>query len=54
VALAVLGAASVAWAQPVADAAKVADWASVRALIEHGADVTAPQGDGTTALHWAG
>ena len=53
-ALAVLAEASVAWAQPVADAAKVADWASVRVLIEQGADVTAPQGDGTTALHWAG
>ena len=54
VALAAIAAASVAGAQPVADAAKVADWASVRVLIEQGADVTAPQGDGTTALHWAG
>jgi ankyrin repeat protein len=38
----------------VAEAARTADWAAVRALVEQGADVTAPQGDGTTALHWAG
>lgn len=39
---------------PVADAAKAADWDTVRALVADGADVTAAQGDGTTALHWAG
>ena len=52
--LAVFGFAAVASAQPVAGAARTADWAAVRALVEQGADVTAPQGDGTTALHWAG
>ena len=54
VVLAVFGFAAVASGQPVADAAKAADWATVRALVEQGADVTTPQGDGTTALHWAG
>ena len=38
---------------PLADAAKNADWGAVRALLEQGADVSTPQGDGTTALHWA-
>ena len=52
--LAVFGFAAVASAQPVAEAARTADWAAVRALVEQGADVTTPQGDGTTALHWAG
>ncbi len=52
--LAVFGFAAVASAQPVAEAARTADWAAVGALVEQGADVTAPQGDGTTALHWAG
>lgn len=37
----------------VADAAQNADAAAVRALILKKADVNAPQGDGTTALHWA-
>ena len=54
VALLALGCAAGANAQPVADAAKAADWVAVRALVEQGADVTTPQGDGTTALHWAG
>ena len=54
VGLAVLGFAAEAGAQPVADAARTADWAAVRALVEQEADVTTPQGDGTTALHWAG
>ena len=54
VVLAVLGCAAGAGAQPVAEAARTADWAAVRALVEQGADVTTPQGDGTTALHWAG
>ena len=39
--------------QPLADAARRADWGVVRALVEQGADVTARQGDGATALHWA-
>ena len=52
--LAVFGFAAVASAQPVAEVARTADWAAVRALVEQGADVTTPQGDGTTALHWAG
>ena len=39
--------------RPVADAARRADWGVVRALVEQGADVTARQGDGATALHWA-
>ncbi len=34
-------------------AAKNADWGAVRVLVEQGADVNVPQGDGTTALHWA-
>ena len=37
----------------LADAAKNADWDAVRALLDQGADVSAPQADGTTALHWA-
>ncbi len=39
--------------QPLADAAQRTDWSVVRTLIEQGADVTARQGDGATALHWA-
>ena len=42
------------FAQPVPDAAKLADWETVQALVARGTDVTATQGDGTTALHWAG
>jgi ankyrin repeat protein len=37
----------------VADAAKRADRAAVRALIGQKADINATQADGTTALHWA-
>ena len=37
----------------LADAARRGDWGAVRALVEQGADVTARQGDGATALHWA-
>ena len=37
----------------VADAVKSQDWAAVRALVDDGADVNTPQGDGATALHWA-
>ncbi len=39
--------------QPLAAAARHADWGVVRALVEQGADVTVRQGDGATALHWA-
>lgn len=34
-------------------AAMKGDMATVRALIDQGVDVNVPQGDGTTALHWA-
>src|SRR5687768_15593663 len=37
----------------VADAVMRADRASVRTLLAQGANVNAPQPDGTTALHWA-
>jgi ankyrin repeat protein len=37
----------------VVNAAKNADWPSVHALVKQGIDVTAPQADRTTALHWA-
>jgi ankyrin repeat protein len=37
----------------IADAAQNGDRAAVRALIVKKVDVNAPQGDGTTALHWA-
>ena len=39
--------------RPLADAAQRADWGAVRALVQQGTDVTARQGDGATALHWA-
>jgi len=38
---------------PLADAAKRHDWAAVRVLLDEGADVNLPLGDGATALHWA-
>ena len=38
---------------PVADAAEQRDVATVRALLQQGADASAAQGDGMTALHWA-
>ena len=37
----------------IVEAAKNADHATVRALIQKKVDVDAPDGDGTTALHWA-
>lgn len=39
---------------PVADAAMRGDIEAVRALLVQGADVNTAQGDGMTALHWAG
>src|SRR6266545_4979069 len=38
---------------PVADAAMKGDREAVRALLKQGADVSAPHGDGMSALHWA-
>ncbi|MDA1315199.1 MAG: ankyrin repeat domain-containing protein [Acidobacteria bacterium] len=38
---------------PLADAAKQGDLPAVHALIAQGADVSASQADGMTALHWA-
>lgn len=38
---------------PLADAAMQGDIDSVQSLLEQSEDVNAPQGDGTTALHWA-
>src|SRR5216684_899566 len=37
----------------VAAAAMKGDTAAVRSLLQHKADVNAPQVDGATALHWA-
>lgn len=37
----------------LADAARAGDVAAVRSLIEQGVDVNTPDGDGSTALHWA-
>jgi ankyrin repeat protein len=51
VVVASLGAAPVK--SEIADAAMRGDLAAVRALIAKKADVSAPQNDGTTALHWA-
>ncbi len=39
--------------QPLPDAAQRGEWGVVRALVAQGAAVTARQGDGATALHWA-
>ena len=38
---------------PVADAAMRGDVEEIRSLIDQGADIDAPQGDGMTALHWS-
>ena len=53
---ALVGAQAAAAAAPeaaLADAARRADWATVRTLLAEGADVDAREGDGSTALHWA-
>jgi ankyrin repeat protein len=39
--------------QPLVDAAKRSDKATIRALIQKKSDVNAAEPDGTTALHWA-
>ena len=54
--LALTGAHADAAAPPgvaLADAARRADWATVRTLLAEGADADAREGDGSTALHWA-
>lgn len=38
---------------PLTEAVKSGDTAAVRALLQTKVDVNAPEGDGTTALHWA-
>ena len=40
-------------APPLVDAAKNGDVAALRALVQKGSDASAPDADGTTALHWA-
>jgi ankyrin repeat protein len=56
--LAALGLTTALWTAapdaPVADAAMRGDQAAVRTLLQGGADPNAAQGDGMTALHWAG
>jgi ankyrin repeat protein len=49
----VLCGAAFAAESPVADAVERRDSATLQALLKQKADVNAPQGDGTTALHWA-
>ncbi len=51
--LAVAGAATAAEDATLADAAEQGQGKLVRSLLADGADVNAPQVDGTTALHWA-
>ena len=53
VALAAAGAAAAAEETPLADAVEQGRAGLVRGLLVRGADVNAPQVDGTTALHWA-
>jgi uncharacterized protein len=45
--------AAAAQRPPLVEAARSADKDQVRALVQRGASVTAADGDGTTALHWA-
>ena len=47
------GVAEAAEDVPLIEAVKQQDTARVRALLDQGADVDAPQADGATALHWA-
>jgi ankyrin repeat protein len=49
----VAASAAAAERSPLVDAARNADAAQVRALVQHGASVNAADADGTTALHWA-
>lgn len=52
----ILFAASLMAASPNArlvDAVKNTDRAAIRSLVEHHADVNAPDADGATPLHWA-
>src|SRR5579863_10180686 len=56
--VAVVASAMVTYAQgpiatPVADAASHGDVATVQSLLKQGADASAAQGDGMTALHYA-
>jgi uncharacterized protein len=51
--LAIASAAAAAGRPAIVDAAKNADRAAVRALIQQKVDVNAADADGTTALHWA-
>lgn len=48
-----VGAAAAPPDEALAAAARRADWGAVRTLLEQGADVDAPEGDGSTALLWA-
>jgi ankyrin repeat protein len=49
----VIGGLGLASELRVVDAAKSRDRESLRTLVQKRADVNVPQGDGTTALHWA-
>ncbi len=51
--LAVLGVVADARDFQLADEARHANWRAVQKLVEQGVDVNVPEGDGTTALHWA-
>jgi uncharacterized protein len=48
-----LAVATPAAASDIADAVRRGDADAVRRLVAANADVNEPQGDGTTALHWA-
>src|SRR2546422_5431903 len=47
------GMTAIAADSPLADAAMRGDKEAVRSLLKQKVDVNAPQGDGSTALHWA-